>query len=305
MNGARRGGRRFAAALALCIVGTEGLAQQATVPPLSVVRPSGDRVSWRGIPPDELAGSQGAMLYPAPSAVGLLAAIFTHAAIVQGGREAERRSRQQAADKVLEPFAATLAEMSPSRLTDEALRKLEVDASKKVVDSAASADAAWILEMQPSFSMAPDQRTVVLDNAVRLYPLGQSNAPLFANIVRVISAPAEPMADAPTAPMTGEALQEESAQMLAHSIEVVLSRATQDVQRDGAFKTQRYRFGENEKMERGVPVATGCGRVILRTLREWLMSVPVQADAGAPACSHRYRLTKPDTTAGATAATGS
>ena len=92
--------------------------------------------------------------------------------------------------------------------------------------------------------------------------------------------------------------------MLAHSIEIVVHPAARAAQNASA-KTQRYRFGEIEKMERGVPLASGCNRVVLRTLREWLMSVPVQpADGDVPVCAHGYRLALPPATAAATAATG-
>jgi hypothetical protein len=291
-------GRAGILALLWLLLCCEALAQGAT-PAVSVVRPAGERVAWRGIPADEAAGTQGAMLYPAPHALGLLAAIFTHAAIVQGSREAERKAKQQAADKVLEPYAAVIAEMAPARLLESALGRLEP--TVRMADSAAVADGGWIIEMEPVFALAPDQRTIVLDNAMKLYALGQGNTPLFANIVRVVSAPRPEGGSDAT--MTGEALADESVQMLAHSIEIVVHLAAQGAQSEGASRTQRYRFGDGEKMERGVPLASACNRVVLRTLRDWLMSVPVQPDGIASACAHAYRLAASPASAAATAAT--
>jgi len=280
------------------LLSCEALAQQP-VPALSVVRPAGERVTWRGISPDEMAGSQGAMFYPAPSALGFLAAILTHAAIAQGSREAERKARQQVADKVLEPYATVIADMVPARLLDAALGKLELKV--RAADTATAVDGGWIIEMQPIFSLAPDQRTIVLDNAMKLYAAGQGDAPLFANIVRVVSVPRPE--GGPDAAMTSEALLDESVQMLAHSIEVVVHHATRGAQSADVPKTQRYRFGDGEKMERGVPFASGCNRVVLRTLRDWLMSVPVRSEEG-PGCAAGYRIAVSPATAAAAAATG-
>ena len=86
------------------------------------------------------------------------------------------------------------------------------------------------------------------------------------------------------------ALRRQVESLLAHSLDVAL------LERDGLAlvdeppRTHRYSFAGGEKMERGQAVARGCARVVIRTLRNWLMSVPVPRTEGAPTCPDPYAL---------------
>lgn len=239
----------------------------------------GASVSWQGVSSDEGAGSQGGILYPAPNVGGLLVAVLTHAAVVQGVRSSERNARQSAADKVLEPHAAVIAELSAEQLLDAARLRL----------ASVAAERAVVVQMTPTYSLTSDQRTIVLDNVLRVHSPDTPTEFLFENTVRVISAPRD--GEDPTAHWTreeGRLLKQEVAAMLAHSIELsLLGVPTAD---NIPFRTQRYRFGAAQRMERGQAVASGCGRVVLRTLRGWLMSVPVSATESSSPCVDVYRL---------------
>lgn len=266
----------------LCLAGP---ARAQTVSPLQLSMAQQAAPAWRGISADEAAGAQGlGMLYPAPNAAGLLAAILTHALLVQGGREAERQARQKQADLVLAPHADTIAALTAERLLEATRQRL----APPLLESA----QGLVVQMQPSFALAPDHRTLVLDNVVRVHAVDTPAVARFENIVRVVSDPrseADPAAAWGTD--AGQPLRDEAAALLAHSTEIALARlAAAD---PDAFRTQRYAFGDTRKMERGQPVAQGCGRVVLRTLRDGLMSVPVQPEAGAPPCTERYRLATP------------
>lgn len=250
--------------------------------PLVLTIPSGIAPHWRGISPDEAAGTQGlAMLYPAPNAAGFLAAVLTHALLVQAGRSAEQKARQAEANKVLEPHAATIATLSADVLLGAARERL--------TEPLLEAGRGLVVEMEPRYALAPDRRTLVLDNAVRVHAADMPSEARFETTVRVVSTPCD--AADPTAHWIadgGLALKRESASMLAHSIQIALSPlAPTDTQ---AFRTQRYRFGQQEKMERGQPVATGCSRIVLRTLRDWLMSVPIRPVESTAQCADPYGL---------------
>lgn len=251
-------------------------------PPLVMTIPKGIAPVWRGIGADEEAGTRGmTMLYPAPNAGGLLVAILTHAAIVQGERSTERATRQTEADKALEPHAATIAALSAESLlaaVRERMPKFVLEASRGL-----------IVEITPRYSLSRDQRTLVLDSELRVHTVDKPQETRFENTVRVVSTPCE--AEDPVAHWTaeaGSALKNESVAMLAHSLQVaLLPLAPTNPQ---AFRTQRYLFGQSEKMERGQPVAGGCGRIVLRTLRDWLMSVPIAPTEGASPCTDSYTL---------------
>ena len=51
-------------------------------------------------------------------------------------------------------------------------------------------------------------------------------------------------------------------------------------------RTFRYVEGGKDRMERAQLVTPGCERVVVRTLRGWLLSIPVRAGANAadPSC---------------------
>jgi len=249
--------------------------------PLVLLLPDTARPAWRGIGAEEAAGSQGSMLYPAPNAAGLLAAVLTHALLVQGGREAERKARQTKADEVLAAHTAALSELTADRLLG--------DVRKLLPPEVAEPAQGLVLSMRPSFAMAADQRTVVLDNVIRVHAADAPSVARFEQIVRVVSDPrteADPAAV--WAADGGKLLLQEAAALVAHSTEIALTRLA--AANPDAFTTQRYLFGDARKMERGQPVAKGCGRIVLRTLRESLLSVPLMREADAPPCTSAYRL---------------
>ncbi|MFH1869259.1 MAG: hypothetical protein ABIK82_19330 [Pseudomonadota bacterium] len=266
--------------LTALVTGAAKAAEQS--PPLVMTIPKGITPVWRGIGADEGAGTNGmTMLYPAPNAGGLLVAILTHAAIVQGERSADRAARQAEADRVLETHAATIAALSAELLlaaARERLPKLMLDASRGL-----------IVEIEPRYSLSMDQRTLILDSTFRVHAADTPSVTRFENTVRVVSTPCE--AEDPAAHWAaeaGSALKKESVAMLAHSLQVALAPLAPTNPK--AFRTQRYRFGQSEKIERGQPVASGCARIVLRTLRDWLMSVPIAPTEGVAPCQDPYTL---------------
>lgn len=283
--------RLLGMAVALGCIATPVGAQEAGNNSLSIVVPSGEKVPWRGIPVDEAAGSVGAMLYPAPNPAGLLVAILTHAALSRGSQDAERRAKQEEADRVLQPHGEALSQMSPTRLLEQTLKHWSREGENTLIADTGAARTGWIIELQPAFSMAPDGRTIVLDNAVKVYKRATPESPHFQNIVRIVSSPkpagGDQEQDAAKLP-----LLDESAQMLAHSFDLALQFGG-DSSPDAVSRTQRYRFGDGEKMERGAVLASVCSRVVLRTLRDWLMSVPVDHAAPEQRCTSGYPPMRP------------
>lgn len=264
--------------------------------PVTIVLADGAIWRWRGISKDEGPGGTTSMLYPAPGVGGLLAAIATHAVAVKGVRESERTARQVEADKVLERHAAVIDAWPPERLLSAALQRWPAEGRPAVARSAAESSRGWVAQMTPSLGMAMDQRTLVLDNALTLQPAGSAagTAPVSL-VVRVVSSPVE--TDDPATVWTaddGKRLVEQAAAMLAHSIELALTPAWRQPLTSAA-RSQRYAFGLEERVERGQPVAESCARVVVRTLREGLLSVPLTASARQTAgrgsdCRDDYRL---------------
>lgn len=225
------------------------------------------------------------MLYPAPSLAGFFAAVLTHAAIVQGVRASEISAKQAEADKVLEPHSNVLTRMSSQALIESSSKRLTITTLER--------GRGLVVEIVPQYSLSSDRRVIVLDNAIRIRNASKSNTSVFENTVRVVSRPCD--ADDPLAHWSandGQALIDESAAMLAHSVEIALMPSQNE--RNIAARTQRYRFGASQKMERGQVVAELCGRVVLRTLRDWLMSVPTETTGDAERCTVSYAMNAAD-----------
>src|SRR6185436_12077332 len=86
--------------------------------------------------------------------------------------------------------------------------------------------AGWVVESTPVFAMTQDQKAIVMENAVLVYAPGASAAS-YQNLVRVVSQP-KPNADPADYwnANQGEKLKDESAILLAHSLDLALREAT-------------------------------------------------------------------------------
>ena len=260
--------------------------------------PSVDKVVYRGGVSHDAAGmGTGAMLYVVPGPVGFLAAVLAHGLVTNAARQKQKDEMQLAADRVLEPFAPVLGSFTHQQLMQAGLQRMSVGGSRRLLPVAESAGTDWLIESAPIFSMTQDQSALVLDNALRIFAPGSSNV-TYAQTVRVVSAPLIVPAPATlprdpnesaAVPMwlesQGRRLTDESAALFAESMDIALTDAVTRVgDEKAAHKTFRYPEGGSERMERAQPVAERCGRTLIRTLRGWLMSIPVGPPAGSGLC---------------------
>ncbi|NNG21697.1 hypothetical protein [Telluria aromaticivorans] len=264
-----------------CAAVVLGAQASALAAPWAVRTPPSDRVPFKGVASMDDVGKPGAMLYPAAGAAGLIAAIVTHAVIASSVRDHEKSEIEKAADKILEPFDASLATFT--------LRDLVLGASAlsrhgepRWLASNEKAEA-WVVSSKPVFSMTQDRAALILENDVTLTP--PSGQPVYANRVRVISSVHlyENLAG-----FWGEdqarALKAESVRLLAASVDIALDDAIvpRPAASPGAQRTVRYPEGGKLVFERAEIIKEACDRMLLRNLRGWLVSVPRN---GPPASS--------------------
>ena len=301
------------AALLACTIGvmaqpTPDVAATAPARGWAVRVPSVDKVVYRGSVNHDAAGmGTGTMLYPAPSAIGLLAAIITHGVVNASMRESQRNEMQAGADQVLLPFAPVLSAFTNRQLLEAGVQRMATASTTRLVAPAEPAGSAWLIETAPVFSMTQDRRALVLDNVIRLYAPGAIK-PAYAQTVRVVAAPSPepPMtlaapvaasaasdaagasAPADDPAMTqwlaqrGQQLTLQSVAMFAESLDAAMEEFARPAGDDkSAHRTFRYAEGGGEKMERAQFVSERCGRVLIRTLRGWLMSIPTDSAAAA------------------------
>jgi hypothetical protein len=242
---------------------------------------------------DKAGGPDAQIMYPAPGVLGLFAAVLTHSAIVESGKTSQKSKIQEEADKVLLPYRDALTGFKGSELTQRGVRRLESGGSRWHLQDGADAPADWVVEIAPVFSLTQDQGAIVLDNAVAIYSV-TAPASRYENVIKVVSTTT--VSDAPETLWGADQaklLKATSASLLALSLDVALDQAVRGASAAvGPQRTLRYTEGKAERMERAELLSEQCNRILMRTLRGWVMSVPSArpAAADAPPCEDPSRV---------------
>lgn len=273
-------GWRAAAALAAC-VWCALVASPVSAQSVVLIRPPAvAEVTWRGMLPVEGSGvgSSGQMLYPAPGVAGLLVAIMAHAAINQGVQSAARKREQEEADRVLEPYLPALRSWPAAALWEAAVAAAQPAHSLKAWDAAQPAGDQAAVEVAPVFTLSQDEGVLIADVAIKR--TSATGAPPTESVVRVVSSP-HSAADARAfwSADEGRPLKATAAQMLAHAL-VLNEQWAPTAGADVPTRTHRYVQGQVERSERAQLLAGDCARAVLRTLRGWLLSVPLSPKEG-------------------------
>jgi hypothetical protein len=262
---------------------------QTPSPDWALRLPQQDQVAFKGVLNLDGAGQgPGAMLYPAPGVAGLLVAIATHSALVNSSRNDEKSKIEIEADKVLLPYQDVLTGYGQRELLASALPQTVFGHDRKVIGAEEAGGASWVVESTPVFYMTQDQSALVLENQVQIYKPGSTpKQPSYQNMVRVVSQMREHGdLSAYWHDNLGRELKTESASLMAMSLDIALNHAAEATAAPpAAFRTFRYRQGKQEVVERAQLVNEQCGRSLLKTLRGWLMSVPLLNRSVAPASS--------------------
>ena len=283
---------RCATALAAWAIGATGALFSAPAHAADGVlwwrAPAAPDVVWRGMLATE-GGAVGSGTfigpYPVFGVAGLLVAVFTHAAISQSVQSSERQRAQEEADKVLAPYAAALRAWPAQELWAAAIAHgttAAADTASPVIkrwDGSPPAPEGPVVETLPQFTLAQDEGVLVLDVAVKLVP--SPGAAAVESLVRVVSSPHD-AADARAHWSADDArrLKAHAAAMLAHGLQLAL-RHGGPATTDAPMRTHRYLQGSVERSERSQLLAGDCARVVLRTLRGGLLSVPQRQAEGS------------------------
>lgn len=219
------------------------------------------------------------MLYPAPNAAGFIAAVITHGLIVESQKNNQRKTAQESADKVLDPYQSLLSTISYRQLAQPWVEDVQPGAGRKLIDATESPKSdEWLIEATPVFLMAQDRRTLSLDVLVSIREPGAKGDNGHQQRIRVISPAVE--GEDPVgawAADEGRKLKEVSAWLFSESLNIAMRTVIDGAgKNDQPFRTIRYLEGTAEKMERAQLISEHCGRLVLRTLRGSLMSVPVK-----------------------------
>lgn len=243
-------------------------------------------VTYHGVASfDEAGMGTAGILYPAPGVAGLLAAIITHGVIVDAAKQKQKDQMQAAADQVLEPYKPSLDKFAHRDLMQRAIAKARLVGEVRLVDPDTDSGRANLVESVPLFKLTQDRKAFILDNLVAIQLPGASLEAAYRTSIRVVSSPIK--SDDPEAfwlANDGEQIKDESARLVAESLEVAVNAVANPAAPASApYRTIRYFEGTVEKIERAQVVAEQCERLLIRTLRGNLMSVPVARSAMAAA----------------------
>ncbi|MGW8394444.1 hypothetical protein [Pseudoduganella sp. HUAS MS19] len=249
----------------------------------SLSLPATEKIDFRGqVNFDKAGQGPGTMLYPAPGLAGFVVALATHAAVVKGQMKEQRSEIEADADRILVPFRKTLDTFSYGELAE---RAFPAASGVTWLGSGARPQSGWLIASAPVFYMTQDQSALMVDNTVSVFQAG-SEQPVYSNTVRVVSRAVEVENEAVFWQRNGGArLREVSAALFRASVEIARAHALAPATSAGAQRTFRYLEGKQEVVERAEPIGEQCGRALVRNLRGWLMSIPVQrARPAGPEC---------------------
>ena len=275
-----------------CVIGdataqeaiTGNLASTATVPGFTFRMPDEDRIVYHGMVDRDRAGlGAQAFLYPATGLVGLAAAVITHGIVVNATRDKLQARLKAEADELAAPYVDSAADFRYRDLLAASFERMSTSGGKTLAGAEGVTSSRWLVDHRPVFLISRDQRAVVLESHVTIHATDRPDRPLYENVLRVVSAPAPP--DDPLQYWTGEhglKLRETTAALMAEALDIAIAQSTASASTATTPRTIRYQEGGVERFERGEVLGEGCGRVLVRTLRGWIMSAPTRARIDPP-----------------------
>lgn len=283
--------RLVAIVVAMLLVSASRADQGAN--PLSLTGQSASgRVIALVVPPDagiQFQGETGAngisvdspqILYPAPSAAGFLAGVFTHGLLMESKKDKMRKKAAEIADKVWEPYREVTERLTYPDLARRWNETPQSGITKRlIVDKDTNVSDAWVIAVTPVYVMAQDLRSLTLDADISILKPNSEGEPATRLHVRVMSA-GEASEDPGSAWMAnqGDKLKQMSTWLFSEAMTIAVSSLSQsEAPTDKKYQTVRYLNGNSEKMERALVVDEACGRLLIKTLRGVLMSVPVKS----------------------------
>lgn len=246
----------------------------------------GTRIVFRGAADFDSAGlGTGAMFYPVPGVAGLIGAVIAHGMVTEVSKNEQKVKLQEKADEILQAYQPTLQALRSDELMRSAFARSTLMKSGMLMQDQA-AGKTWLVESVPAFFMTQDQAALILDHSVAVYAPGSKGEPAYRSTVRIVSAAhdASDAVDYWTA-NDGEQLKARAIGLLAESMDLISGALSEKPDSgDTREKTYKYKEGNVTRMERATLISEGCNRVVVRTLRGGLLSIP-SATGNGPSCN--------------------
>lgn len=224
---------------------------------------------------DNVGASSAQMLYPAPNVAGFIAAVLTHGLIVESSKESQREKLQVDADNILSPYRSILSGFTLKELYQRSLPKMTTRSDIVLLETDETQTARWSIDAKPTFFLTQDCSAIIVNNEIKVYKPDSSSAPAYVGVIKVVSK-AKVEKDFATfwTAGNGEQFKQLSAEIFAQSLDIVINDILNSNLAKTGYKTLRYYEGGTEKFERGQIISESCDRVMIRTLRGAILSVP-------------------------------
>jgi hypothetical protein len=141
---------------------------------------------------------------------------------------------------------------------------------------AGSAQDGAVLESVPVYFMTQDQNTIILKNAVKMYSSAGESDVIYENLIEThYSIAGKIPAEKVWARDGGKHLIDKSIELFSESIDLAVDDvAGRLASIDDKNRTLQYLRGQKKVYQRGKRLRQSCDRMLIRTLRGWLKSVP-------------------------------
>lgn len=217
------------------------------------------------------------MMYPAFGFAGFVAAVVTHGVVMEAAKQKQKSSIQATADQILVPYREVLDSFSYRELMKRALERSNAGYDGRIIEPGVESGQETVVENIPVFALTQDQSAIVMDNAIAIQRPGSTTESMYRTIVRVVSSP-KATEELPAAWLAnnGEPIKDESARLVAEALDIAFKDSARTSGSESLpFRTVRYAEGSSEKIERAQILDRHCNRLLIRTLRGVLMSVPI------------------------------
>lgn len=233
-----------------------------------------------------------AMLYPAITPVDFFASVLAHAAVSESVRNSHKNSLQSTADRVIEPYRAYSDSLKNKNLVNQ-LKEIALSRGftlNKYENS--QHDDDLILDITPIYLLNKTEETLILRNQFLVYKKkyqskkGKQKRLLFQNQIEVLSgATIQGSAQEYWLNNDGENLKNEMNQLFSESLNLIAERISSTAKDTNVkYKNYRYNDGDSIVFERAIALSENCEKVIFKTLRGWLKSIPASRIVNQTEC---------------------
>ncbi|WP_025821354.1 hypothetical protein [Shewanella marina] len=242
------------------------------------------------------SGNSTDMLYVGATPLDFFAGIIAHGIVAESIKNSNKNKIQENANKNIEPYINLIQDIKNSDLT----RKYLVNKPSKYTfihyseNNINIHNDSLVLEITPIFLMNENQNTLILRNLFTIFKKNQINKSLkkrkviYQNQIEVFSQ--ETTSDSIYKYWTknnGENIKTQLYNLFSLSVNI-LSKQINSKGKKYTSENIQYFNGTDYTFERSQIIEINCDRIIIKTLRGWIKSIPTQRLKNIPhKCSNQ------------------